>query len=454
MEQIETKRDAMDRETFCKALLEGAKARGCEAAEVFSARQDGFSADVREGDLQRYAASGASGAGLRVQVNGRDGYAYTERFDAPETLVVRAMENAACIETADEHPMQGAQTYAALTRAHSPLAARNAAERIELAKALEQATLAADKRVKRVVHCAVEVTRGDIAIVNTGGLAAAREKESGYCYVEPLVESESGEVQTGFAFRMGRDALDVAGCAAEAVRDALDKLGGKPVPSGDYRILLAPYAMADLLTAFAGVFSAEQAQKGCSLLAGREGEIIAAPCVTLLDDPFDPVAPRAFDGEGTPTVKKAIVEDGVLKTLLHNLSTAKKAGCVTTGNAVRASAASGVSVGPTVLRLVSGADGAEEMRARLHDGLLITDLQGLHAGLNSVSGDFSLKASGRRIVNGRDTGAVSGVTLAGSFFAMLREIEAVGADARVAMPSGCYCISPSVLVKKLAVAGE
>lgn len=102
--------------------------------------------------------------------------------------------------------------------------------------------------------------------------------------------------------------------------------------SGSYAVILRHDAMADLLQAFSPVFSADEAQKGRSLLAGKEGEAVAAPCVTIVDDPFHAYAPRAFDGEGTPSVTKNVVEDGTLKTLLHNLKTAKKAGCESTGN--------------------------------------------------------------------------------------------------------------------------
>ena len=440
-------------ETCERALLAEAKRQGCGQAETYYAARDAFFVDVQGGEPERYSVSRTCGIGLRVQVDGRDGYAYTERFDAPETLVCRAMDNARTIEDDDAHPMQGAQTYAEVAERQTALDGLDAAGRIALAQELERQTLAQDSRVQRVVACAVQTSGGEAALHNTLGLAAKRRTRAAYCYVEPLVE-EDGEVQTGFAFRMGMAARDVAGCAMEAVADALGRLHGKPVPSGGYRVLLGGYAMADLLTAFASVFSAEQAQKGCSLLAQREGEDIAAGCVTLVDDPFDPVAPRAFDGEGTPCARKCIIENGRLMTLLHNLKTAAKAGCASTGNASRASAASGVDVAPSVLRLMPGQETNDALLSRLADGLVITELQGLHAGLSAVSGDFSLKAAGRRIENGVDTGAVGGVTLSGNFFTLLQDIEAVGSDSRFTMPGSFYCASPSVLIRKLQIAGE
>ena len=118
---------------------------------------------------------------------------------------------------------------------------------------------------------------------------------------------------------------------------ALLKCNAAPLPSGRYPVALHREAAADLLDCFCDIFSAETAQKGLSLLAGKEGEAVAAPCVTLLDDPHLPgaAASRPFDDEGVATYRKAVVENGTLQTLLHNLKTARKAGVTSTGNAAK-----------------------------------------------------------------------------------------------------------------------
>lgn len=443
----------MKREEFFKALLEKAKALGCEAAETYFAASEAFSVNVLDGDFDRYEAANANGVGLRVCVNGRDGYAYTEAFDAPEALVARAIDNARTIETDEVHPMQGRCEYQAVTRPVSPLERLSEKGRIELALAMERAAKAADTRVQRVESCEVGVSSGRVAMANTLGLAAARETGLSYCCVSPIVE-EHGEVKTGFAFRVGAEALDVKACAEEAVRDALDKLGAAPAPSGSYRVVIKNEAMGDLLSAFSPVFSAENAQKGLSLLAGREGTRIGADCVSIIDNPFHPVQPRAFDGEGTPAVKKAVVENGVLKTLLHNLSTAKKAGCESTGNATRASAASTVGVGPTVFYLEPGKTSFEKLQETLGSGLVITGLEGLHAGLNTISGDFSLKAEGYLVENGARVRPVNGITLAGNFLSLLENVDCVGDDLKFGLPGRGCTGAPSVLIAALSVAGK
>lgn len=444
----------MEREAFISALLSEAMRQGADAAETFSAVSRAFAVEALDGEIEKYSVSRTAGVGLRVLVNGVNGYAYTERTEDPETTARRAIDNAGCLTDSDEHPMQVRQVYQTPEREVSPLETMDEDACIALALRLERETLAVDPRVKRVAACGVETTNGKVAIKNTCGLDAKRDSAFSCIYVEPVIE-DGDEVQTGFAFRVGADALDTAGCAREAVADALSRLHASPVPSGTYRVLLKNSAFSDLLHAFSDVFSAEAAQKGMSLLNGREGEQIAADCLTVTDDPFVKVNPKAFDGEGTPCREKKLIDAGRLTTLLHNLKTAKKAGLETTGNASRPSAASEVDVSPATLVVSNGTETYDELMRRLGTGLAITDLQGLHAGLNAVSGDFSLKAIGRRIENGVDVGAVSGITLAGNFLTLLKGIEALGNDAYTPLSAGSGgAVCPSVLITELTVAGN
>ena len=220
-------------------------------------------------------------------------------------------------------------------------------------------------------------------------------------------------------------------------------------------VLMAPGAARDMLQTFEGVFSAESAQKGISQLKGREGERIAAECVTLMDDPFlsDSLASRPFDGEGVAAKAKAVVENGVLTTLLHNLKTAHKQGVASTGNAAR-SYASTVGVAPSNFYFKPGAQTQEALLERMGEGLMLTDVTGLHAGANPISGDFSLSAKGFRVRGGRKAEAVNQITVAGNFYRLLESVVAVGSDLEFGFPGGSRFGSPSLLVSELAVAGK
>ena len=443
----------MTYQEFSKQAMAYALSLGCNSCELFYASGESFEVNANAGEIDRYSVSREAGVSVRVSFGGHEGYAYTERIDEPEKLVDHALDNAKCIESDDEHPMQTKQTYAAISREDSALKTMSEADRIALTRRMEQLCLSADPRVKRVVYCAANFDAGSVVMENSLGLRAERTSNSSVIYVMPSVQ-DGEEVQTGFAFRMGADAADAEGCAKEAVESALGKLGGAPVDSGCYRVLLSPLAASDLLSAFAPMFSADEAQKGTSLLANKEGQIIASDLVTLWDDPFDPIAPRAFDGEGTPCIKKAVIQKGELKTLLHNLKTAKKAGTQSTGNASRRSAASAVGVAPTIFRLEPGQIDGEELLRTLDRGLLILELEGLHAGVDTVSGDFSLQASGFLVEGGVRVRPVSNITVAGNFITMMKDVTALGSDLRFGMPGGGFFGAPSMLVSGLTVAGN
>ena len=179
--------------------------------------------------------------------------------------------------------------------------------------------------------------------------------------------------------------------------------------------------------------------------------MVAAECVTIMDDP--PLekggASSAFDGDGVPTRVKAVVDGGKLTTLLHNLKTANKQGVETTANA---SAGKGVS--PTNFYFKASDVSFEDMVAKTGDGLLITQLMGMHSGANAISGDFSLAARGFSIKDGKLDRPVDQITIAGNFYTMLKDIEAVGSDMHFGFPGGSCFGSPCVLVKSLSVAGK
>ena len=254
--------------------------QGCDAAETYYVSGDSLSMNAQDGEIDRYEVSRQAGLSLRVQYEGSDGYAYTEALDDPEQLVRRAMDNAKIIETTDEHPMQGRCTYETVTPAPNPFEGLSEEEMIHKTLQLEKAALTADPSVKRTAVCEVGRGTGHIELHNTRGLAAVRDVSEGYCAVETIL-GKNGTLKTGYAVRVGAEAAKLGACAKAAVREGLEKFGASTVPSGEYRILLKNTAASDLLRAFMPVFSADEAQKGCSLLAGREGQTVGSEKISI-----------------------------------------------------------------------------------------------------------------------------------------------------------------------------
>ena len=215
--------------------------------------------------------------------------------------------------------------------------------------------------------------------------------------------------------------------------------------------------MKDLLSTFSSVFSGRSANLGLSLLKGKEGEKIAADCLTLIDDPQKEgsATQTAFDGEGVATYTKNVIENGVLNTLLYDIASADKVGKESTGNGQRGSYASPVSVAPYHFYLAGGSLSDDELLASMGDGLYITELKGLHAGANAVTGDFSIESAGFRVRDGKKCEAIKSFTVAGNFFDLLKEIDSLGNEVRWGFPGGSTVFgSPDVLVCGMSVAGK
>ena len=186
-----------------------------------------------------------------------------------------------------------------------------------------------------------------------------------------------------------------------------------------------------------------------SLLAGKEGEVVASEKFTLMDDPFHPdkLDHCPFDGEGVATYTKSVVEKGVLKTLLYNRMYAKLMGKETTGNARDAK-----NIAPNGLYLAPGALTEEELLEKLGNGLYITKLQGLHAGANTQSGDFSLQAAGFLVENGKKTRPVKNFTVADNFFNLIKKVEELSNEVKFSITSSVG--APDVLFSNVSISGK
>ncbi|MEG1559408.1 MAG: TldD/PmbA family protein [Clostridia bacterium] len=441
-------------EAFKNAIFEAAIKLGCSAAETYYVEGEAFDVSILDGDVDRYNANKKSACNVRVKLLGKDGYAYTEVLEDPEKIVKRAIDNARSIETEDEHPMQGKSEYISIPVAESCALSMTNREKINLMIEAEKLLKAADERISRVEECAIETIRQKTRIDNTLGLSACSEKAISFSILVPIMQ-QGEESKSTFAFRMGKETTDIDAIVKEAVSELSMRFGASAVKTGQYKVLLRHDAAAALLSTFSDMFSAEAAQKGLSLLNGKENEIIASDLVTILDDPFYGEFQTAFDAEGVPGKTKTVVDNGVLKTLLHNLKTAKKAGVETTGNAGRASIASPISVMPTNFFIKPGEKTYDDLIETMKDGLVITEFDGLHAGANSVTGEFSLLAKGFLIENGKIMYPVDQITVAGSFLDLMKAVIAIGSDIRMDPSDGTAMISsPSLLISSLMISGK
>ncbi len=444
----------MELNVFLEKLFSAADRAGLEAAEAYVIEDESFRAMATNGEITQYSSNLTKGLSFRVKMNGKIGYASTEAFDedAVDWLVRSAKDSAVLCEDTSEQFIYGGKEANAQLKLEDDVGGPD--EKLQFVLDAEQTAKGYDARVTKVGYNTVITAKESVRIVNTYGMDKQYTATYGVAYIMP-VATEGESTATGVAMQVGRgfSALGAKALGTEAAEDAVSMLHAAPVASGHYRVILHYRAMTDLLEVFSAAFSAENVQKDLSVFKGKLGETVAAPCVTIVDDSLrqDGIASRPFDAEGVPGGRHAVIESGVLQTFLHNLKTAKKDGVKSTGNASKSGYSAPIRVAPTNFFVEAGERSLDQMMRDIGDGLLIREVDGLHAGADSVSGDFSLSAKGFSVKEGKQGKPVEQITIAGNFYEMLKAVRAVGSD--LTFPQGAFG-SPSVDVGMLSVAGS
>ena len=404
---------------FKEAIIAEAQAMGIADYELYYQAAESTAVSAFLHELNEFTSSVEGGVCLRCIVGGKMGYASTQSLDpkAARELLERAVDNAAAIETEDAVFLgEGGQTYEPLDIKGYNLPATDAL--IAAVLDTQEKLYAADESVVDGSSTRGFAESSEFAIFNSRGLDLRYANNFTGVMVEATVERD-GEKANDVQIKLGQlDKIDTTALTLKAAQNALDTLGGDVPATGSCPVVFDPDAIYAILSCFASVFSSEAAQKGLSKLADKEGAVIAAPIVTLVDDPFHPGSPMpiSFDAEGSPTHRKNIIEKGVLNTLLYNLKSAARVGKTTTGNANKAGYDAPVGIRPFTFYLENGDISVEELLNKAGNGVFINSLEGLHAGANPISGDFSLQAAGNLIENGRKTTHVKSFTVAGNFY--------------------------------------
>lgn len=451
----------MDMRQLIKILFERGKENGIVDMEAFVQRNKNLNIRVFKGEIDNYSISDENGLSFRGIYDGKMGYSYTEKLDetSVDILIKEVIDNAKIIDSEDEeYIFEGSKDYKEINNYNESLESITNEEKVNFTKTMEQEALKADNRVEAVDYCMYGEGTVHSLLINTKGLDLENKSNIAYAYISAMVK-ENEEVKTGTNYIISNNYkdFDPKRLASEAVKEGISMLGADSIESDNYPVILRNDAAASLLEAYSGIFSAENVQKGLSLLKGKINESIANSIITLVDNPFmeGGIMSQSFDGEGVACEKKNVIENGVLKTYLHNLKSAKKDGVKSTGNGHKGSYKSVISISPTNMYIEKGNTSFEKMIQDIEKGIVIIDFQGLHAGVNTVSGDFSLSAHGYLIENGKLTKPINQITAAGNFYDMLKSVEEVGADLKFAFPGGGgYIGSPSLKIKELSISGK
>lgn len=444
----------MEKNIFINKLFEKASLKGIDEFEIYFLSNLNTSIKIYQGKIENFSNNQNQGISFRGMVDGKMGYSYSESMEDEDIdfLINEVIENASCIESLDKQFIYGEKTNYTDTITYSSAIENLDTDLVKdfLIK-MEEYALSIDERVKKVNFCSFAMGSGEKIIKNSKGLELHSKENICYTYISVIAE-ENGIVKTGSHFQLGRDfsKFDYKELSEVAVKRALNKFGTITLTEVPKTCVIENLAFSSLLGAMSNIFSAEAVQKNISKLKGKLNEAVASSIVTLVDDPFlkDGLANSSFDDEGVPTSYKEIIQDGILKTYLYNLKTAYKDGVSSTGNGVKGSYKGTVGISSFNLYIKPSDKSFDKMIKNIKEGIFITDFAGLHSGLNTISGDFSLAGEGFYIKDGKIDKPLNQITISGNFFELLKNIKDIANDIKFSFSS---VGSPSIMVEGLKV---
>ena len=452
-----------DLESLAAEVVELAMKAGASDAEAVAREGDEFSVNVRMGQVETLKESGSRGLGLRVFLGKRS--ASTSTSDLTPEGIRQLVDGAlALAKVTEEDPFSGLPERDEFGSLSSDLHLYDedvyslpGPERIEWARRAEAAALAADPRITNSDGGSFDVATGSKVLANSRGFVGGYRSSYAGVAAAPLAVDVDGSMQRDGWWSSARRLVDLESPEAigkEAARRTLRRLGARRVPTQQVPIVFAREVAGSLLGAVFEAASGDAIWRGASFLAGKLGKQIAVANLTIVDDNtmmlttgMGGFGTSPFDGEGLPSLRTVVVENGVLRNYLLNTYTARKLDMKSTHNASRGLAgAPGIGCGN--LYLEPGTLTPEQIIAEMRAGLYVTSLMGF--GVNIVTGDYSQGATGLWIENGQLTHAVEEVTIAGNLAEMLRNVTAIGNDLEF---RGAVA-SPTLRIDGMMVAGS
>lgn len=438
-----------------KKFFELAKENGFEAADIAFNHVVSTSVSVFHKEIDSLTEHETYSLNARGIVNGKFGAVSTEQIDknTPQFLVDSIKSTAQIIEKEEQGIIfKGSEKYHKKNLFNKAVEEMKVSDAIKTLFEIEKKLYEFDKRINEVVTVGYENEVNDSLLSNTYGLKL-KSKQGTYSYYAEVTAKNGEEIRTGFKIFVSMDPkeFDVDKFVKEVAEDALMKLGSTQCKSKKYPVVFNPETASIMLKQFLGPIDYEEVLKKSSYFIGKLGQQVASKKLTVLENGLEKnIFFTYFDDEGVAINKKPIIKKGVLETYLYTLENARKAKVEPTGNGV-------VVGGKTVAKLNQlfvkpGRKSEKEMIASIKEGVYINDLQGLHAGINGRSGNFSLQSAGFMIRDGKLAEPLSLITVAGNLLELFANIKDIANNSELIIRTSTTC--PSIYVKKLSVTGK
>jgi PmbA protein len=450
----------MDYLEFAKDIVNKAGAEGVEVEAYVNIGKE-TNIEVARGEVEKLSQSGSKGLGVRViAAGGRVGYAYTSDFspDGVERTWKGALAIAQSVD-ADENralPGSGPLDAADLDIYDPAVAAIQPEEKIEFAKRIEQAALDYDPRVVMTNRCVYTDGIESVYLANSKGFAGQFQRTFIGGYVFAIARDEDGGMANGMGidFSTKRADIDAEAIGREAAERAVAQLDAAPVETQTATVVMDPLVSSEFLMYLSMALTGEAMQRKRSFLLDKIGQDVASDMVSVIDDGRLPggMASAPFDGEGVPTRATRLIDEGVLQQVIYDSYSAKLDEAESTGNAQRGSHREKPSLRLSNFYLQPGQQSPDEIIAGVENGLYITNSMSV-GGINPVSGEYSIGASGMWIENGKLTKPVKEVTVAASMSDLLQNVTAVGNDLRW-LPFYGVVGAPTIRIENMTIGGK
>jgi PmbA protein len=447
----------VDYQDLAQDLLKQAADAGATGAEVLIVEDESFSVQVRMRGLDTLRSAQEKRLGLRLCIGQRSATTATSDF-SPDSLRRLLGDTLAMARATAEDPCGGLPEAGVLAAEVPDLDLWDAEagslpipERIGLATAAESAALDYDPRITNSDGAEYGHHDARVLFANSHGFARSYRGSSASLSVTPIASDGSGMQRDGWYSVQRRlrslEAPEAVG--RTAAQRTLRRLGARQVPTRQVPVVFDPETAGSLLRTVCSAASGTAIYRSASFLTGRLGERVASSSLTVVDDGRMPdhLGSRPFDGEGLPTRRTVLVQDGILESYLLDTYTGRKLGLPSTGNASR-SLGQPPTVSPTNVYIVPGPHPPAEIIRSVEQGLYLTEMIGF--GVNLVTGDYSRGAVGLWIENGELTYPVEEITIAGNLKTMLQQVEMVGSDLEWRGTSA----APTLKIARMTVAGN
>ena len=437
-----------------KRFFELAKENGLESSDISVSESSSLSISLFHGEIDSFTNNNSFELVARGIYKGKMGSISVDNVnkESPALLVDQIKRAASIIENDDPvFIFKGSEKYHKKNVSKNIDFSENIQEKVGILKEIERKLFAFDKRINEVIGVGFDASSHAFKKTNSYGLKLS-QKMTSYAYYAQVSAKSGDEIRTGFhvVASFDENEFNVDDFVEKVATDALDKLGSVQCESKKYPVVLNPECVATLLSYLIGSLDAEEVQKHTSLLEGKLNQEVLSKKLTVIENPLAKnLFFRYFDDEGVATEKKYLFKKGVVSTYLHTLQTAAKDGVAPTGNGYGGAKAK-ADVG--YVEVKPGKKSEKEMLSTIKEGVYLTELSGLHSGLNAQSGNFSLQCSGFMIRNGKKAEPLALITVADNLINVFKNIKCIANNSKLVISNQTYC--PSILIGKMAISGK